>query len=129
MNPDPTLMDIYAAMVIGAISQERDFNDKDALDRCKEDLHTSITYVLGRIEAAAPPDLGEERKHRLTIAQLKGMPIEMLDRKYNLCRMENHGINLEEHPEYRTYQTFYEMGIALPTHEKMADIVIERAGR
>ena len=90
---------------------------------------TSITCVLERIEAAAPPDLWEERKHRLTIAQIKGIPIEMLDRKYNLCRMGNHRINLEEHSEYRTYQTFYEMGIAPPTHEEMADIVIERAGR
>ena len=53
----------------------------------------------------------------------------MLDRKYNLCRMGNHGINLDDHPEYRTYQTFYEMGIAPPTHEEMADIIIGRAGR
>ncbi len=62
------------------------------------------------------------------MTQFHGMPIEMLDRKYNLYRMENHGINLDEHPEYRTYQTFYEMGIAPPTHEEMADI-IEKLGR
>ena len=58
------------------------------------------------------------------MAQLQGMPIEMLDRSYNLYRMENNGINLDEHPEFRTYQTFYEMGIAPPTHEEMADIII-----
>ena len=58
--------------------------------------------------------------------QLKGMPTEMLDRKYNLYRMENYGINLEDHPEYRTYQTFYEMGIAPPTHEQMANIIIAK---
>ena len=62
------------------------------------------------------------------MTQFHGMPIEMLDRKYNLYRMENHGINLDEHPEYRTYQTFYEIGIAPPTHEEMADI-IEKLGR
>ncbi len=39
-----------AAMVIGARSQERSFSDKDALDQCKEAIHTTITYVLGRIE-------------------------------------------------------------------------------
>ena len=101
------MMDIYTAMVIGASSQELDLTDKDALDRCKEDIHTAISYVLGRIEVAAPLGLYEERKHRLRMIQLKGMPIEMLDRKYNLYRMGNRGVNLEEHPEYRTYQTFY----------------------
>ena len=129
VNPEPTLMDIYTAMVIGARSQERDFSDKDALDRCKEDVPTAITYVLGRVEAAASTGLDDETKHRLTMAQLKGMPIEMLDRKYNLYRMENQGINLQEHPEYCTYQTFYEMGIVPPTHEEMADMIIARVGR
>ena len=76
------------AMVVGKRSRERDLSDQDALDRCKEDIHTAITYVLARIEAAAPPGLDEERKHRLTMAQLQGMPIEMLDRSYNLYRME-----------------------------------------
>ena len=63
--------------------------------------------------------------------QLKGIPTEMLDRKYNLYkynlyRMENYGINLEDHPEYRTYETFYKMGIASPTHEQMANIIIAK---
>ena len=106
VNPDPTLMEIYVAMVVGKRSRERDLSDQDALDRCKGDIHTAITYVLARIEAAAPPGLDEERKHRLTMAQLQGMPIEMLDLSYNLCRMENHAINLRVHPKYRTYQTF-----------------------
>ena len=46
--------------------------------------------------------------------QLQGISTEMLDKTYNRYRMENHGINLDDHPEYRTYQTFYEMGIAAP---------------
>ena len=60
--------------------------------------------------------------------QLRGMPIEMLDKTYNRYRIENHGINLDHHPEYRTYQTFYETGIAPPTHEEMADIIIATMG-
>ena len=46
--------------------------------------------------------------------------------------MENRGINLDDHPEYRTYQTFYELGIAPPSHQDMADIIIntkEQANR
>ena len=61
--------------------------------------------------------------------QLTGMPTEMLDKTYNLYRTENHGINLDNHPEYRSYQTFYEMGIAPPPHEHMADIIIGTAGQ
>ena len=51
--------------------------------------------------------------------------MEMLDRAYNLYRLEHYGINLDDHPEYRTYQTFYEMGIAPPTHQEMAHIIIQ----
>ena len=124
LDPGPGLLDIYTAMVIGARSRERDLSDEQALERCKQDVLTAITYVLGRIEATGV-SLDEETKHRLTMAQLRGMPVEMLDRAYNRYRLERHGINLDEHPEYRTYQTFYEMGIAPPSHEEMADIIIQ----
>ena len=52
----------------------------------------------------------------------------MLDKTYNRYRIENHGINLDNHPKYRTYQTFYEMGITPPSHEQMADIIITSLG-
>ena len=97
---------------------------REALERCQSDVRTSITYVLGRIEATGA-SLDAETKHRLTMAQLRGMPVEMLDRAYNRYRLEHHGINLDDHPEYRSYQTFYEMGIAPPTHQEMADIIIQ----
>ena len=114
--PESTMMDIYTAMVIEERFKDRDFSDKEALNRCKADVQTAITYVLGWIKAAERPGLDEERKHRLTMIGIRGMPTEMLDRKYNLYRMENQGINLDDHPEYRSYQAFYEMGIEPPTH-------------
>ena len=52
----------------------------------------------------------------------------MLDKTYNMYRLENNGINLEDHLEYRTYQTFYELGIAPPTHQEMANIIITKSG-
>ena len=55
VNPGPSLLDIYTAMVIGARSRERDLSDEQALERCKQHVHTAITYVLGRIEATASP--------------------------------------------------------------------------
>ena len=125
VDPGPSLLDIYTAMVIGHRAQDRDISDEQALERCKPDVRTAITCVLGRIEATASPSLDEETKHRLTMAQLRGMPVEMLDRAYNRYRLEHHGINLDDHPEYRSYQTFYELGIAPPTHQGMAGIIIQ----
>ena len=87
-------------------------------------IRTAITYVLGQIEATGA-NLYEETQHRLTMAQLKGMPMEMLDRANNLYRLKYHGINLDHHPQYRSYQTFYEMGIAPSTHQEMADVTIQ----
>ena len=64
------------------------------------------------------------------MSQLKGTPSQILGRKYNLYRIESLGINLEDHSEYSSYQTFYEMGINTPpTHEQMANIIIAKPGR
>ena len=123
------MLDIYVAMVIRERSKTRNFSDQVALDPCLDEVHTVITYVLGWVEAAAPDGLHEEAKHRTIMQQLRGMPIEMLDKTYNLYRIENHGANLDDHPEYRSYQTFYEMGIAPPSHQEMADIIIARLKR
>ena len=53
VDPGPELLDIYAAMVIGHRARDRDLSDEQALERCKPDVRTAITYVLGRIEATA----------------------------------------------------------------------------
>ena len=127
VDPGPDLLDIYAAMIVGERAKTRDFSDQVALDRCREDVRTAITYVLGWVETAAPDGLDEEAKHRTIMQQLQGMPTEMLDKTYNRYRLEHHGISLDDHPEYRTYQTFYEMGIAPPSHEVMADIIIAKS--
>ena len=118
-------MDIFVAMVIGYRGRDRDLSDHTALEHAKEDVDLAITCVLGRIEATGA-HLDEETKHQLTMAQLRGMPVEMLDRSYNLHRLKNHGIKLDDHPEYRSYQTFYEIGIAPPSHQEMADIIIDK---
>lgn len=128
VDPGPDLLDIYAAMIVGERSKTRDFSDQVALDRCIDEVRTAITYVLGWVAAAAPAGLDEEAKPRTIMQQLQGMPTEMLDKTYNMYRLENNGINLEDHLEYRTYQTFYELGIAPPTHQEMADIIITKSG-
>ena len=125
VHPGVALLEIYVAMVIGDRAKTRDFSDQVALDRCMDDVRTAIIYVLGWVETAELEGLNDEVKHRTIMQQLRGMPIEMLDKTYNRYRMENHGINLDDHPEYRTYQTFYQMGITPPSHKKMAEVTIE----
>ena len=51
--------------------------------------------------------------------QLRGMSIEMPERSYNLYQRENHGVNLDDHPEYRTYQTLYDMRTTSLSHEEI----------
>ena len=125
VDAEVELLEIYTAMVVGLRGRDRDLSDEEALERAKLDVHTAITYVLARIEAI-DANLDEETKHQLTMVQLRMMPVEMLDRAYNRYRLEHHGINLDDHPRYRSYQTFYEMGIAPPSHEEMADIIIAK---
>ena len=92
MDPGPGLLDIYTAMVIGHRAQDRDLSDEQALERCKPTVRTAITYVLGRIEATG--NGLDEETHRLTMARLQGMPVEMLDRGLQPYRLEHHGVNL-----------------------------------
>ena len=127
MDPGPAKLFIYVARVIGERAKNWDFSDQVALDRCKEDIRTAVTSVLGWVETEAPPGLDEEAKHQTIMQQLRGMPVEILDKTYNRYRIENHGVKLDYHPKFRTYQTFYEMGIAPPTHQEMADIIIAEA--
>ena len=52
VDPGPSQLDIYAAMVIG--HRARDLSDEQALERAKQDVHTAIPYVLevGRVKTA-----------------------------------------------------------------------------
>ena len=77
VNPGPSMLDIYPAMVIGYRARARDLSDEEALERYKPNVRTAITFVLGRIEATGA-HLDEETKDRLTIAQIRGMPVDGL---------------------------------------------------
>ena len=43
-------------------------------------------------------------------------------------RIRNAGVNLDNYPDCRSYQAFYELGMASPTHAQMADSIIETFG-
>ena len=115
-------------MIVGERSKTRDFSDQVALDRCIDEVRTAITYVLGWVAAAAPAGLDEEAKPRTIMQQLQGMPTEMLDKTYNMYRLENNGINLEDHLEYRTYRPSTNWASRHRPHQEMADIIITKSG-
>ena len=54
---------------------------------------------------------------------------EAFDRCFHLSRIRAAGITLDDHPEYRSYQKFYELGMAPPTHAQMADTIIAALGQ
>lgn len=51
---------------------------------------------------------------------------EAFDRAYGLGRIQAAGIDPDQHPEYRRYQTYYDIGLPPPTHADMADEIIRR---
>ena len=38
------------------------------------------------------------------------------------------GVNLDQHPEYRSLQAFFEAGVRPPTHQEAADIISQMFG-
>ena len=52
----------------------------------------------------------------------------VFDVAYHRARIENAGIDLDQHARFRDYQTFFDLGMRPPTHEEMADKIIELAG-
>ena len=77
--------------------------------------------------AEGPPSYSElETNNRCRLRKEAALAQVSQDATYCVhYRLEHHGINLDDHPDYRRYQTFYELGIAPPTHQEMADIVIQ----
>lgn len=54
---------------------------------------------------------------------------EAFDRVFHAARIKAAGINIDEHPEYRSYQKFFEIGMPPPTHAQMADVIIDTFGK
>ena len=42
--------------------------------------------------------------------------------------MKRAGVDLDQHPEWKSLQVFYEMGVRPPTHQEAADSITLRFG-
>ena len=58
----------------------------------------------------------ETLRQLLVIARARGK--EVFDRVYGLVRIRRAGVDLNQHPEYRSLQAFYELGVRPPTHHE-----------
>ncbi len=102
--------------------EQRDLSDARALQTAKEAAKATIKLAF-----AVNMTQGMEPKTAITWAV--GTATEALDRAYGRERMRNHGIDIADHPELNTYQYFFDLGWAPPTHEQMADYIIREYGR
>ena len=66
-----------------------------------------------------------ERNNNIAIPR----SVQVFDMAYGLAWMRNQGVDIDRHPELRSYQTYYEAGMSPPTHEDMARFAIQKFGR
>lgn len=127
--PGPMAMMRHVGYVVTHRSRDRDFSHQQALQAAVSDLERAISYILAWMQSQTVRNTDERTLQLRTNIRLEGMPTEMLDRSYNLQRMLSHGVGEEILENYRSYQPFYDMGIAPPIHQEMADIIIKRHGK
>ena len=74
-----------------------------------------------------------EDGERMTLGQLlfmaRARAQEVFDRTYGLARIRRAGVDLDEHPEWKCLQAFFDAGMLPPTHQEAADIIIGMFGR
>ena len=105
-------------------SRKRDFSNKQALAAAMELVRTVILINQCAIHEESwledTDDPEWEAEHTV-----KARALETLDIVYNYNRIVMAGIDLEQHPEYHSYQPFYELGWKPPSHQRMADHIIQ----
>ena len=116
---DQALVRTVANGIVDRRQQERDHQDQDALAFARPIAQQTLRLaILQNLLNQQPAD------HNFTILALRTE--EAFDRAYNLRRIQNHGINLDDHPELKSYQTYFELDMLPPTHQQIADYIIEQ---
>ena len=104
-------------------SRERDFSNREALAAAMELVRAVIVINHSQIsEESWIQDTEDPEWEASDIVRARAM--ETLDIAYNYNRIITAGIDLEQHPEYHSYQPFYDMGWKPPSHQEMADHIV-----
>ena len=104
--------------------------------RCEETGVTdpeAATLTLWAVRKAVARTLVLEDGERMTLRQrlfmARARAEEVFDRVYGLARIRRAGVDLDEHPEWKYLQTFFDAGMLPPTHQEAADTIIGMFGR
>ena len=114
---DPEDARSVAEKLVEHRAAERDCSDPSAL----EDGRRAAQRV---IELSYPANIQAGRKETAALMLAIDRAQEAFDRAYCRARLENHGIDIDQHPRFHTYQYFYDLGMPPPTHEQMTDHII-----
>ena len=121
MNPRNTAE--IADGVLAERSQERDFTNKEALATAMDLVRAVIATNTSEL-SEDPWVQSQEDPEWQAQETVMARATETLDIAYNYNRLVPAGVDLEQHPEYHTYQPFYDMGCKPPSHQEMADHII-----
>ena len=92
------------------------------LDLTRRALVSAIDAMLRHLEAPTQEDL----VNIFPLADARTS--EAFDRIFGLARIRAAGVNIDQRPEYRSYQRYYDLGMPPPTHAQMADTIINTFG-
>ena len=92
------------------------------LDLTRHALVSAIDVMLRHLETPTQEDLVS------VFPLVDARTSEAFDRIFGLARIRAAGVNIDQHPEYGSYQRYYELGMPPPTHAQMADTIIDTFG-
>ena len=104
-------------------SKERDFSNKQAMAAAMELVRAVIAINQSAVHEESWLGDTDDPEWEADYT-VKARATETLDIAYNYNRIVMAGIDLGLHPEYHSYQPFYDMGWKPPSHQEMADHII-----
>ena len=110
-----------AAEVIARRCDETGVDDPEAAAETLWAVRRAVARTLTNEDA-------QERTLRQLLVVARARAEEVFDRAYGLVRITRAGVDLDQHPEWRSLQAFYDLGVRPPTHQEAADIIIRMFG-
>ena len=121
LEPVGMSVEATAEAVIARRCEETGVDDPEAATE-------TLWAVRRAVARALTGDDAQERTLRQILSIAIGRAEEVFDRAYGLVRIQRAGVNLDQHPEYRSLQAFFEAGFRPPTHQEAADIISQMFG-
>ena len=114
-------LDELTERVIRQRCRERRCDDEAALEAARPHVRQEIQHSYAVLRAQKQTEAAAQEN-----ALFRAM--EIFDRAYGRQRMLNAGVDIADHPDLNSYQAFYDRGLAPPTHEEMAEVIIKERG-